>query len=98
MGNIPLDKLLHLLVGIIVGGLGFYMSQRYGLPNGDCFLIGIAAAVAIGIAKEIYDKYHPDTHTYDLMDAAYTAAGGAAGGAIWYFAGASVMKLATGGV
>ncbi len=63
---IPTDKLLHFLIGAVIG---FVVTASFG---------SIAAIIAITIAaagKELYDKYHPD-HTVDLYDAVATVTGG----------------------
>ena len=44
------------------------------------------AALAAGALKEIYDRFHPATHTVDVWDFVATAAGGVVGSAFVLFA------------
>ena len=46
---------------------------------------GFASALAVGLAKEAYDKQHPKTHTCDPMDAAATFVGGLSFSFVWRF-------------
>jgi len=64
--NIPLDKQAHFL-----GGYALAISIGLFYP-----LFGLVAALAAGILKELYDYYHPATHTCDVNDLVATVAGG----------------------
>ena len=35
----------------------------------------LAAVAIVALSKELYDRQHPDKHTYDLWDAFWTVAG-----------------------
>jgi len=41
-----------------------------------CLIGGIWLAVAGGIAKEVYDYFHPEKHKAELLDFVATLAGG----------------------
>jgi len=63
------DKLLHLLVGTIIGMVVVLCSGS--------FLAGLAAALAAGILKEIYDTF--GNGTVDFWDIFATTVGGLLG-------------------
>lgn len=63
---IPLDKQAHFLGG-------YSLSLTFGLINP---LIGLAVVVLAAIGKEVYDYYHPLTHTPDIWDIVATVSGG----------------------
>jgi hypothetical protein len=66
----PLDKQSHVLVGAVLAlALGFLFPAW----------IGLAVAVVAGALKELYDRFHPATHTCDVADFLATSAGGLAG-------------------
>lgn len=67
MINIPQDKLLHFLGGLIICILASLV-----LP----LAISIALVWGIAGSKELYDKAHPEIHTFDGWDAYWTVAGG----------------------
>ena len=62
-----LDKVTHFLAGASLA-----LSLGYLLP----VVFGLLAAIAAGALKEIYDEFHPETHTVDVMDFLATVAGG----------------------
>lgn len=65
------DKSLHFAVGAAVGGAVTLATDRRDY--------GIAAGVAVGLAKELYDSQHRATHTPSAKDFAVTALGAVAG-------------------
>ena len=67
--DIPPDKALHLIGGVLIYAVAHFVSPMVGL---------IAVAVAAA-GKEIYDYFHQDKHTPDVMDALATVAGGLLG-------------------
>ena len=67
--NIPTDKLLHFIVGVLIYAVGHFVGHA----------IGMALVVLAAVGKEIYDFYHRDVHTPDVMDALATICGGVAG-------------------
>lgn len=62
------DKWQHALVG---AGTGAVFAKAT-----DDWRYGCAAAAAVGLAKEIYDRKHRDRHTPSFKDFAVTAAAG----------------------
>lgn len=66
----PLDKIAHFLIGAVLA-----LALGYLLPP----VFGVLASVLAGALKELYDHFHPDTHTVDVMDFVATLAGGCAG-------------------
>ena len=72
-----MDKVLHFAAGMVCGLIGWHFFGP---------IQGVALAVGVGIAKEIRDWYCGGT--FDAVDAAATAVGGAAAvGLLRYFAG-----------
>ena len=63
--HIPHDKILHFIVGQTIG---FCLTSA-----GPVWMM--IGALGVGIAKEVYDKLHPD-HTFEWMDIVATALGG----------------------
>jgi len=64
--HIPVDKLMHAAVGLVLWALALFVFHNLWIAAG--------VAVAAGAAKEIYDRFHPLTHTADFMDFVATAA------------------------
>jgi hypothetical protein len=64
-----LDKVAHFLAGATIT-----LAVGYVAP----ILVAYIATVAVGWAKEVYDRYHPNTHTSDMWDFVATALGGLA--------------------
>lgn len=60
------DKTLHFVVGMGVGVIGNAVDS----PKTGC----ISGAV-VGILKEVYDSYHPESHTVSFKDATVTMIG-----------------------
>jgi len=71
LNAIPSDKVAHCLGGVIL----FAIGQLFGY--------GLLLAVVGAITKEIYDYFHPDTHTADVWDAVATTIGGIIGYVIY---------------
>ena len=67
------DKLKHLIAGFVVA---VPFTLVFGIGS------GILASVVIGIGKEIYDYFHPESHTADPVDAVATILGGILGAVI----------------
>lgn len=68
------DKLLHAFAGLMI----VLLLSGFGVDTLSAFLIACIA----GAAKELYDTFHTDEHTADLMDLVATVAGGAMGAGI----------------
>jgi hypothetical protein len=60
------DKILHFLAGLVIYSV-FYLVNP---------VLGLFASILAGVLKEVYDSYHPDQHTTDIMDATATIVGG----------------------
>jgi len=69
MKLIPLDKQAHALSGAVLVLLPVIASR----PLWWGLLICLVAA----LAKEVYDRRHPDVHSCDVWDAIATVSGGA---------------------
>jgi len=67
LNAIPSDKVYHCLGGVVL----FAIGQLFGY--------GLALAILGAITKEVYDYFHPDTHTADWKDAFATTLGGLLG-------------------
>lgn len=67
LNSIPTDKVYHCLGGVVL----FAIGQLFGY--------GLALAILGAITKEIYDYFHPESHTADPKDAIATTLGGLLG-------------------
>jgi len=74
------DKLLHALAGALIVALLWPLAGP----------VGVFAAVAAGLAKELYDSFYPTLHTVDANDAVATVLGGAA--AVAWLSGATLLR------
>jgi hypothetical protein len=63
----PPDKLAHFIGGVVIYAAAHFVSPITGLA-----LVAVAA-----VGKEIYDWFHRDKHTPEVMDAVATMLGGA---------------------
>lgn len=70
------DKIAHFIGGFVVS----FLCMALGLHPTDASNV----ATWVGIGKEVYDYFHPETHTSDIWDCVATGAGGAT---------ASVLRL-----
>lgn len=66
MKIINTDKLWHFGGGLVIT-LMFALLTTY--------LVGLIIGVALAALKEVYDYYHPETHTSDGMDFVATIVG-----------------------
>ena len=67
IGNIPSDKMLHLIAGMLIAGVVGIIP---------CFAnYALIVAVVAGVAKEVYDEF--SYGGWDSIDLLYTAIGGA---------------------
>lgn len=64
--RLPIDKLLHLLVGALIVALLWPLNPA----------LACSVCVAAAVGKELYDARHPERHTADRFDAAFTSLGG----------------------
>lgn len=65
--KIPYDKLQHFGAGLVIAALVVIVT-------GSLILAGAAVLLA-GVAREVYDAFHPDTNTVDIWDVVATCAG-----------------------
>jgi hypothetical protein len=63
---INIDKLKHAMVGFIIVTL--FVAMGHGR-------MGLVIAILAGVAKEIYDYFHPQNHTCDGLDILSTITG-----------------------
>ena len=76
--SIPRDKQLHLVTGAI-GGIGTaYVAKKLGAKYPILWALGVG--LAVGAAKELYDRQHRDRHTPELLDGLATLTGSGLGG------------------
>ena len=64
-----MDKLLH-----FIAGYSIYLTFSFGIGN-----YALIPVVVAGVGKEIYDAWHPESHTTEVADAVATVAGGLTG-------------------
>lgn len=69
MNAIPSDKIAHFASGVVL-----FAAVQWVSP-----LWAFFAVICAAVVKEIYDAFHPDTHTADWWDAFATILGGAVG-------------------
>lgn len=69
--NLPLDKQAHILGGLYIATITFIATSN--------LLFAFLAAFAVAVLKEVYDYFHPKSHSCDIYDAIATAFGGAVG-------------------
>jgi hypothetical protein len=62
------DKLLHLLVGVILGMVGMLCTQS--------LVLTIGVAILVGLMKEIWDYLDDNNGILDFWDLVYTTIGG----------------------
>lgn len=77
----PIDKQAHFFAGVAI-------SLAAGIISSP--IIGLCAAVAMGLAKEVYDSVS-ETGTPDKFDFVATATGGALG-SLWLMIVESFLK------
>lgn len=68
------DKQLHLIAGGFVGLVFSVAAYMVGIQHPAIY--GIFMASVAGLGKEYYDSKHPEKHTVDPKDVAYTLYGG----------------------
>lgn len=61
------DLLLHHVAGEDIALLAFALLVHF-LPWGWALAAADLAAIAALILKEVYDYFHPDTHSVELVD------------------------------
>lgn len=67
--NIPHDKLGHFVAGILCFTVFHFINPA----------LAFAITLLMAIGKEVYDYYHKENHTPELMDAVATILGGVVG-------------------
>ena len=67
---LPLDKSWHVIVGFTIFAIATHII-------GPKYALGLV--LAVGILKEVYDSFHRDVHTPELLDATATFVGGLVG-------------------
>ena len=82
-GGIPKDKGLHAAAGAVAYVVVYEVAKENGAKHPK--LWGVGAALALGVAKEVYDKQHPKTHTCETADALATLGGGIVMSWTWRF-------------
>jgi|LakMenE18May11ns_1017448.scaffolds.fasta_scaffold9827193_2 hypothetical protein len=69
MINLPYDKTLHFIVGVLIYAAAHFISP----------VVGMVAVTVAAVGKEVYDYANRDRHTPDAWDAVATIAGGVIG-------------------
>ena len=82
-GGIERDKQLHAAAGAIAYVAVYEVAKHNDMKHPR--LWGLGAALALGIAKEAYDKQHPKTHTCEAGDVVATLGGGLVMSWVWRF-------------
>jgi len=76
------DKWGHFKVGVLVALVTFLVLRGIGVIWGVALVWSVIAANVAGISKEVYDSFHPDKHTVELLDYCFTVWGGIAVAAV----------------
>jgi hypothetical protein len=82
--NLPaIDKQAHFFSGACISftiaiALVPHMAEKTAIGY------GFVASLFAGLAKELWDHFHPTTNTMDVFDFLATAIGGAAAGLVLY--------------
>jgi hypothetical protein len=80
LNNIPHDKALHFIGGILLFIVGNLLNS----------ILGLMLVFTFAISKEIYDYLHKDNHTPDFFDALATCLGGLVG---FFCAATTIYRL-----
>jgi hypothetical protein len=82
--NLPaIDKQAHFFSGACVS-FTIAIALVPHMPELVAIGYGVVAALFAGLAKELWDHFHPATNTMDVFDFLATGLGGAAAGLILY--------------
>lgn len=68
------DKLQHFFVSALATGLAAGAARAAGMDADDSLVLGAAAGLSLGVAKELRDLRRPEA-TASLLDLAWDAAG-----------------------
>lgn len=74
--SIPSDKLLHFIAGVIISQLVCAIYAAIFHPSYRGCIIGFSVAIAVGIAKGLYDEFSKNHKDSEFMDFIYTCVGG----------------------
>lgn len=77
--KIPYDKALHLIYGLVIFIVTYFITNLLIPFPFISVLCGFGMVFIIGFGKEIYDHQNKDRHTSDIVDAMYTIVGGLLG-------------------
>lgn len=64
------DKIMHIVCG-------YTIAMTFGAIFGIRF--GLVFATIVGALKELYDHFHPETHSVEIADLFATVVGGVVG-------------------
>lgn len=67
--SIPHDKQGHFIAGVLAYALAHFAGP----------MAGMAVVITMAIGKEIYDQFHRENHTPEVLDAVATILGGVVG-------------------
>ena len=82
-GGIERDKQLHAAAGAIAYVAVYEVAKHNDMKHPR--LLGLGAALALGIAKDAMDSRDPKHHSVEAMDAAATFGGGLVASWVWRF-------------
>ncbi len=72
----PADKVGHFQAGALTCCFSAVVGVAIGYSLTHALIAGALMSLIAGLAKEVYDWFHPKTHTVDRWDALATFAGG----------------------
>ena len=81
--GIPKDKQLHAAGGAILYVAGYQFAKACGSERPKAW--GFATSLAVGLAKEYYDKKHPSCHSCEAGDVIANAGGAFLVSWVWRF-------------
>ncbi|MBM7556472.1 hypothetical protein [Halanaerobacter jeridensis] len=64
----PVDKVKHFLAGVLIFTFCFILGSNHWFS--------MVMVIIAGVGKEVYDYYHPQQHTVEVLDLLATIAGG----------------------
>ena len=82
-GGIPSDKGYHAAAGAVAYVAGYEIARACDSKHPR--LWGLASSLAVGLAKEAYDKSHPDRHTCEAGDVVANLGGAFVVSWVWRF-------------
>lgn len=82
-GGLPYDKKCHAVAGAVAYVAGYEIARACDSKHPK--LWGLASSLAVGLAKEYYDKKHPSCHSCECGDVVANLGGAFVMSWVWRF-------------